>query len=114
MPGYLRADWQAEEAKIEFLLQTLATSGFQFERNGSRHTAKEAEAHLRQKYETAKKSWFAPPKEEWTAILFIEKVGSKSSLTGSPYFVLFPDGSRLSAESWFHQKLNNQGKFKKD
>lgn len=104
----LFADWKVEEEKIEYLLRTLGGSGLQFERNGSLHSGKEAEAHLRKKYESAKNSWFAPPQSDWTALLFIEKVGSKSSLSGSPYSVILSNGDKVTAENWFKQKLTER------
>ena len=96
---------EAEHQKIEALLQGVKSSNVTFIRNGNEYTAEEAHQHLRKKLKSAQNSWFAPPKEEWTAKLFIEKVASRSSLSGKPYRVRFKDGKVIEARVWLTEML---------
>jgi Family of unknown function (DUF5329) len=56
-----------------------------FIRNGSSHTAKEAESHLRLK-------WSSGGSRIATAEDFIRYCATKSSLSGKEYLIRFPDG----------------------
>jgi hypothetical protein len=72
--------------EIEALLHYIAgLDGASFVRNGSDHTALEAEAHLRLKW-TRQKSDIA------TAEDFIRLCGTQSSLSGKLYLIRFKDG----------------------
>ncbi|MCZ8342552.1 MAG: DUF5329 family protein [Leptospira sp.] len=96
---------KSETKKIEILLEKIGNLDAKFQRNGSMYSAKEAEKHLRFKLEEAKKSFFAPDPKEWTAILFIEKIGSKSFLTGTPYKIIFPNRFEINASEWLKLEL---------
>jgi hypothetical protein len=91
---------RSELQKIDALLDSVKSSDVTFIRNGNEYTAKEAHDHLRKKLKAAQNSWFAPPREEWTARLFIEKVASRSSISGRPYRVRFQDGKVIEARGW--------------
>lgn len=101
----LTADWLKEKKKIDYLLSEVSKLEGKFVRNGSEHEASEAVKHLRMKLENAQDSWFAPDKEEWTAVMFIEKVASKSSLSGKKYLIKFKPDSLVETEIWLKQKL---------
>lgn len=95
----------SEEKKIEELITAIEKSDLIFIRNGDEHPAPKAANHLREKLKAGQNSWFAPKKSEWTARLFIEKIASKSSVSGKSYFVKFPDGTKVEAGKWFFEKL---------
>ncbi|MBM9592440.1 DUF5329 family protein [Leptospira sp. 201903075] len=95
-----------EEQKIEKLLSGVGKLQGSLIRNGETHSAEAAEKHLRYKLEEAKKSFFAPDPKEWTAKLFIEKIASKSFLTGTPYQIKFFDGKEIKSRDWLLAELN--------
>ncbi|EMY61990.1 DUF5329 family protein [Leptospira terpstrae] len=94
-----------EEQKIEKLLKRVGKIQGSFIRNGDSHTAEEAEKHLRYKLQEAKNSIFAPDPKEWTAKLFIEKIASKSFLTGTPYLIKTSDGKETKSSDWLFTEL---------
>ena len=88
-----------EAAKIEFLLKEVERlQGAKFWRNGSSHSAKDAADHLRMKW---KKTGSAVK----TAKDFIDKIGSKSSVSGSPYYIEFANGAKTETRTFFYQRL---------
>ena len=66
------------EVEIEQLLIAIGESGCEFIRNGKRHSASDAESHLRMKYKRGRR--YAK-----TAELFIERLATASSMTRRPY-----------------------------
>ena len=72
----------ATAGEIEQLISSLGASGCDFQRNGSWYPAKKAEEHLRRKYE-----WLHERNLAATAEQFIERAGTKSSMTGRAYQV---------------------------
>jgi len=103
----LWADWQAEENKINFLLSEVGQLEGVFIRNGTEHSPESAVAHLKMKLENAMNSWFAPKKDKWTAKMFIEKIASKSSLSGKPYQIRFKSGKIVNTGEWLHERLKD-------
>ena len=95
----------SELQKIDALLKSVKSSDVTFIRNGTDYTAEEAYEHLRRKLNSAQNSWFAPPKEEWTARLLIEKIASRSSISRKPYLVRFKDGRTIEAHVWLTEML---------
>jgi len=85
-------------AVVEYLLARIGESGLTFIRNGSEHTAAEAAAHIRGKYEHFKKDIKTPED-------FIDKAASKSILSGKPYLVKMPDGTTRLAADWLRGLL---------
>lgn len=81
------AENKSEEAKkIELLLAGIGTmENVVFIRNGKEYSSKKAAGHLRLKWEKA-------GSRVKTAEDFIELCGSKSSISGEPYKIRFPDG----------------------
>src|SRR5688572_17691330 len=87
----------AEE--IEQLLQRVANArGVVFIRNGSEHTAADAAAHLRRKLRAAKGRIKTPEQ-------FIDKLATRSSMTGKAYRVRLPDGREVESVAWFNTLL---------
>lgn len=74
-----------EEQKINHLIQYIEKSNVIFIRNGSEYNAKDAAKHLRVKLEKA-------GKKVKTCKEFIDYIASKSSMSGEPYKVKFPNG----------------------
>ena len=66
------------ETEIRSLIQAVAESGCEFDRNGSLHSAEAAAEHLELKYARGKR--YADSAEA-----FIERLASKSSWSGKPY-----------------------------
>lgn len=86
------------EDTIGYLLDYVATSKATFIRNGTAHTASEAVAHIRAKYEHFK-SQINTPQD------FIRLSASKSLLTGQPYLVRTSEGKEIRLEEWLTDEL---------
>ncbi len=93
-------------AEIEYLLTTIGNSDCTFIRNGKRHDARDAEAHLRMKYRRGKR--YAPTSEK-----FIERLASKSSLSKNPYYIECDSEERIAFGQWLMQRLNELRNHKK-
>ncbi len=106
----LWADWNEEQAKIDFLLDEIDTVEGVFIRNNTEYPPGKAVEHLKMKMEKAMQSWFAPDKDKWTAETFIEKIASKSSMSGKPYKIRFKTGETVNAGEWLHKRLENFNK----
>jgi|GEM_PF-515690 len=87
------ADADASSAEIEYLLTTMSASDCTFIRNGKEYDAADAESHLRMKYRRAKR--YAPTTE-----LFIERLASKSSMSGKPYYIECAGADRITSGEW--------------
>ena len=80
--------------EIELLIQRVAAAkGVVFIRNGSEYTAADAAAHLRRKLDASKGRIKTPEQ-------FIDKLGSRSSMTGRAYRVRLPDGREIDSAEW--------------
>jgi len=88
----------SSETEIQYLLDSVGQSRCIFIRNEKSHDAAAAESHLRMKYGKAK-FWIDSSEE------FIERIASKSSWSGKPYFIDCPDADREPAGDWLSQKL---------
>ena len=86
--------------EIEALLDSLQSSGCEFSRNGSWHTAAQARAHLLLKLNNFSGSEWIERTEE-----FITVLGSSSSTTGRPYMVKCGDTPPVTSKSWLTAKL---------
>jgi len=81
-------------AEIDALIDRVAhAKGVVFIRNGSDHTAAEAAAHLQRKRAAAGDKVRTPEQ-------FIDVLGSRSSMTGTPYRVRLPDGREVDSAVW--------------
>ena len=92
----VRADATADE-EIRALIQAVADSGCEFNRNGSLHSAETAAEHLELKYSRGKR--YAD-----TAETFIEQLASRSSWSGKPYQMIC-DGEAQTAGDWLTATL---------
>ena len=90
------ADTTADE-EIRALIQAVAESGCEFNRNGSLHSAEAAAEHLELKYSRGKR--YANSAEA-----FIDRLASKSSWSGKPYQMIC-DGEVHPAGDWLTATL---------
>ena len=89
----------ASNPEIEALIVRVEhADGVVFIRNGSEHSAVEAAAHLRRKLAAA-------DGRITTAEQFIDKLGTRSSMTGMAYRVRFADGRQIDSATWLRQLL---------
>ncbi len=86
--------------EVNFLLGYVEASGCAFQRNGSWYTAQEAQAHLREKF----KYLIATNKLETTE-QFIERVATRSDLTGLAYLVRCNGGPIITSKQWLSDEL---------
>jgi hypothetical protein len=86
--------------EIEHLIAHLASSGCQFNRNGSWYSASKAVSHLNRKYEYLAERKLVP-----TAEAFIENAASESSSSGKPYLVKCKGQQELNSADWFRTEL---------
>jgi len=98
-------NWPQQQQRINYLISAIENAQLRFIRNGTEHSPQEAAAHLRMKLRRGQNSWFAPAKEKWTAEMFIDKLASKSSFSGKPYQIEWPNGERVDAAVWLYQQL---------
>jgi hypothetical protein len=97
-----------ESQKTDHLIAYVASlEGAVFIRNGSEHSPGEAAEHLQMKREKA-------GSRITTAIDFIEKVATKSSMSGKPYQIRFANGKTFSCETVIKVELKKleEGKSK--
>ena len=87
-------------AEIDALLSKLEASGCQFYRNGTWHTGAEAKDHLRLKLDYLVKHDRIASAEE-----FIEKAGTKSSLSKRAYKVACPGQEEQPSAVWLGAAL---------
>ena len=88
------------QTEINYLLRFVETSGCEFYRNGSWFDAAKAEGHLRQKYQL-----LSQENQITTAEDFIERVATKSSLSGQAYKVRCRGGEPVTTNQWLHAAL---------
>ena len=85
------------EREVRLLIDAIAASHCDFNRNGRQHTAAEAAAHLELKYARA-------GRHIDSADEFITQLASSSSFTGRPY-LMSCEGDILPAEDWMIDAL---------
>lgn len=101
LSGVARALDTAEEQKIDRLIQLVsAMREEKFIRNGKEYDTAKAVRLIKYKYDQEKPSLK-------TATEFIEKCAAKSSTTGFPYQIKFPDGTVRDSEAFLKEKLAN-------
>lgn len=89
----------SEEEKIAYLIHCVEQlGGATFIRNGVSHNAKAAAAHLRMKRQKA-------GNRIKTVDQFIDKVASQSSITGTPYQIVFADGKQVDVKTFYQNCL---------
>ena len=85
-------------AAIEYLLTAIGESGCTFIRNGKEYSSEDAERHLRMKYRRGKR-WATSPEA------FIERLASKSSMSGKPYLMRCGAQGDQPTSAWLEAKL---------
>lgn len=99
LPGVARALDAAEEQKVDALIHLVGSMREEkFIRNGKAYDTAKAVALIKYKYSKEKPSLA-------TATEFIEKCAAKSSTTGMPYHIKFPDGKVKTSEEFLKEKL---------
>lgn len=83
--------------EIEHLIQFVASSGCDFERNGSVHDPAGAADHLRLKFSNGKR--YVKTAED-----FIDRLASESSWTGREYYAIC-QGERIKSKDWLYGAL---------
>ena len=84
--------------EIEYLLHAIGQSNCVFTRNGTDHSATEAEDHLRMKYGRTKS-------RIKTAEAFIDRLASESSWTGKPYTMRCTNKQLEPSQQWLYRVL---------
>ena len=87
------------EREISYLLDYVASSNCEFQRNGSNHDPADAANHLRLKYSRGKR--YASSAEQ-----FIDNLASESSWTGKPYTVHCGEQEEPTG-AWLHRALQD-------
>lgn len=88
-----------EQSRIERLIRYVESQkAMKFIRNGSEYSAEDAGKFLRGKLE-------AMGSEVTTARQFIQRIASRSSMSGQPYHVRLADGTMQLAESFLEEEL---------
>ncbi len=88
------------DEEVRLLIDSVAQSGCIFERNGSSYVAGDAADHLALKFRRGKK--YAKTTEN-----FIDRLASKSSLSGNPYHIDCPGQDKMTSGDWLHHKLTS-------
>jgi hypothetical protein len=88
------------QTEIDYLLQSIETSGCSFYRNGTWYDGAQARAHLRTKYD-----YLAGRQLIGTAEDFIDKAATKSSISGQPYKIRCQDSIEVDSGPWLYQML---------
>jgi hypothetical protein len=88
----------AEQKKIDYLLEAIRTSSAKFVRNDAEYAGAKAAAHLKQKL-------FFAGKRVQTAREFIVGVADHSEETKRPYEVKLDDGTKSNLSTWLMEKL---------
>ena len=96
-PLVVGADTDAD-TEVNYLLEFVASSSCEFQRNDSRHDPGSAADHLRLKYNRGKR--YVNSAEQ-----FIDRLASESSWTGKPYAVTC-DGVEEPTADWLHRALD--------
>ena len=87
------------DTEINYLIQAVGNSGCDFLRNGTEHSPKDAESHMRLKYKNGKR-WAGSAEQ------FIERLATKSSWTGKPYYLLCKGKQPQLSSTWMTDQLS--------
>jgi hypothetical protein len=98
-PSAFAAEDARTHGEIVHLLDYLARSGCQFNRNGSWYDAQKARDHLQEKYVYLQKRDLVPD-----AQAFIERAASTSSMSGKPYEVRCGTAQPVPSGRWLGEE----------
>ena len=87
-------------SEVHGLLEAVERSGCEFGRNGTWHDSRAAGAHMRGKYDYLVARDLIATSED-----FVERVGTKSSMSGQPYQVRCTGGAPLASGQWLTSRL---------
>lgn len=90
----------AARKEIDLLLSAVGTSGCEFMRGGTAHSAAAAQQHLQQKYEYLASRDGLNSTED-----FIAKAATRSSMTGEAYGIRCAGSTPLASEAWMKARL---------
>lgn len=99
------SNWALESRRIDFLIASVANLNAKFVRGSREYDGPRAAEHLRQKLNYALKNYSSSQEPDFTAEDFIERVASRSHLTGSTYLIKFPNGEIITAHDWLYLQL---------
>ncbi|MGB9110740.1 MAG: DUF5329 domain-containing protein [Telluria sp.] len=88
------------QREVGQLLDFVAQSNCQFNRNGSWYDARKARVHLQEKYDYLDQRGKVPNAEA-----FIDLAASKSSMSGMPYQVRCGDAPVMPSATWLSTEL---------
>ena len=86
------------DTEISYLIQAVGDSGCTFLRNGTEHSPQDAANHMRLKYKNGKR-WVNSAEQ------FIERLATKSSWTGKPYYLLCEGAEPQLSNAWMRHQL---------
>ena len=86
--------------EVKHLLGFIEQSGCDFNRNGSWSDSKSAQAHVMNKFE-----YLLRQDKIASALDFIEKAASESSMTGTPYQVKCGKAAPIASRAWLSEEL---------
>lgn len=99
-PSAAAAPPPAAIAEIERLIAALGASGCEFQRNGLWYGPERAQSHLRRKLD-----WLVDRDMVASAEQFIERAGSRSSISGRAYQVRCPGREAEPSARWLERAL---------
>jgi len=88
------------QVEVEYLLNAIARSGCEFNRNGTWFDSQTASAHLRDKYHG-----LVALGRFVSALQFIEDAATKSSVTGRPYLIRCAGQEPVPTNQWLREAL---------
>lgn len=100
VPFFAVANTADTAAEIEYLLTTIGSSDCTFIRNGKRHSAKDAEEHLRMKHRRGKRYVSS-------AETFIERLATSSSMSKKPYYIECSGDEPVPSGDWLMRRLSD-------
>lgn len=100
VPAMAAAPAPRVQQEVRALLDAIATSPCQFQRNRSWYDGAEARAHLQKKYDYLVANNLVATTEE-----FIERGATASSISGTAYQIRCPGASTVDSAVWLRQKL---------
>jgi hypothetical protein len=88
------------QVEVEYLLDAIARSGCEFNRNGTWYDSQRASAHLRDKY-----NGLVASGRFVSALEFIEDAATNSSITGRPYLIRCAGQEPVPTDQWLREAL---------
>ncbi len=93
-------------AEINHLLKYVKSTECKYIRNGSVHSGAEAATHIKKKYNYFKD-------DIKTAEDFIRLSATKSTMTGSKYYIQCPKRYKIESQKWLFEELKKYRKKRK-